>query len=234
MRLDPWRAVESQHQISTRKLVDSDAEQQVLEDLIESAKPPSVTTAGLHYLLFTPFRYPPLAYGSRFGSRSERGLWYGSETIGCAFAEVAYYRLVFLEGTTADLGLVEAQLTTFRASVRTLRGVDLTRPPFAAFEGVLTSRSEYRETQSLGRAMREAGVAAFRYRSARDSRGGTNVGILDPSAFMAGSQRDFDAWHCTASADVVEMTQRTFIGREVHTFSRADFLVDGVLPIPAV
>jgi len=29
--VEPWRVVEAQHQVSTRKLVDSDAEQQVLE-----------------------------------------------------------------------------------------------------------------------------------------------------------------------------------------------------------
>src|SRR5688500_4494435 len=93
LRREPWRAVESQHQVATRKLVDSDAEQQVLEDLIESAKPPLRTTGHLHYLLFTPLRYPPLRYGSRFGTHHEPGIWYGSETIRAVFAEVAYYRL---------------------------------------------------------------------------------------------------------------------------------------------
>jgi hypothetical protein len=40
---------------------------------------------------------------TRFGSRSERGLWYGSERLPTAFAEVAYYRILVLEGTAAPL-----------------------------------------------------------------------------------------------------------------------------------
>jgi hypothetical protein len=157
LRLDPWRVVESQHQISTRKLVDSDAEQQLLEQLIDAAKPPERTRGRLHYLLFTPFRYPPLRYGSRFGARHEPGIWYGSEMLRTAFAEVAYYRLLFLEGTAADLGLLQTELTAFRASVRTQRGIDLTAEPFAEFESVLASPVSYAETQALGAAMRECG-----------------------------------------------------------------------------
>src|SRR5688572_2941241 len=151
LRLDPWRVVESQHQVSTRKLVDTDREQELLEHLIEDAKPPDQTRGRIHYLLATPFRYPPLRHGSRFGTRTERGIWYGSEMLRTAFAEVSYYRLLFLEGTTADLGLIETELTAFRASVRTRRGIDLTLPPFARYEKVLASRSNYRQTQALGR-----------------------------------------------------------------------------------
>src|SRR3954463_15070833 len=91
--VSPWRVVEAQHQLSTRKLVDSAEEQMLLEDLIERSKPPATAGTRLHYLLATPFRYPPLRHGSRFGSRFVRGIWYGSETRRTAFAEVAYYRL---------------------------------------------------------------------------------------------------------------------------------------------
>src|SRR5215208_3418150 len=119
LRLEPWRAVEAQHQVSTRKLVDS------IEEHIDRAKPRDVTAGGVHYLLATPFRYPPLRYGSRFGTRFERGIWYGSEMRRTVFAEVAYYRLVFLAGTRADLGALTTQLTAFRVRARTAGGVDL-------------------------------------------------------------------------------------------------------------
>src|SRR5215510_6980065 len=99
-----WRAVEAQHQVSTRKLVDTAAEQELLEELIESAKPPDVTGGRVHYLLSTPFRYPPLRHGSRFGTRHERGIWYGATSLRTLFAEVAYYRLVFIDGSHAVLG----------------------------------------------------------------------------------------------------------------------------------
>ena len=104
-----WRAVESQHVTSTRKLVDSDDEQQLLESLIDAAKPPWPSGrrfVGLHYLLATPFRHPPLRYGSRFGTRRERGIFYCAETQATVFAEKAYYVLLFLDGTEADICLL--------------------------------------------------------------------------------------------------------------------------------
>lgn len=128
----PWRVVEAQHQVSTRKLVDSNEEQELLEEMIEHVKPPDLTGGRLNYLLFTPFRYAPLPHGSRFGTRKERGIWYGSEDRRTAFAEVAYYRLLFLEGSQASLGTLTTSLTAFTARVRTERGVDLVAHPFAS------------------------------------------------------------------------------------------------------
>src|SRR5690606_22438971 len=58
LRLRPWRVVESQHQVATRRLVDTLDEQVLLEKLIDSAKPPDNTRGRQHYLLSTPFRYP--------------------------------------------------------------------------------------------------------------------------------------------------------------------------------
>src|SRR6185503_12477104 len=167
LRLSPWRVVEAQHQVSTRKLVDSAEEQVLLEEMIDRVKPPDVTKGRLHYLLATPFRYPPLLHGSRFGGRHEPGIWYGSETLRTAFAEVAYYRFVFLEGTRADLGVVATQLTSFTARAKTARGVDLTVAPFDAHHAVIASPAKYDATQALGAEMRDAGVELFRYPSAR-------------------------------------------------------------------
>jgi hypothetical protein len=234
LRLEPWRVVESQHQVSTRRLVDSDAEQRVLEDLIEGAKPPDRTNGRLHYLLFTPFRYPPLRHGSRFGRRTEPGIWYGSETLPTAFAEIAYYRLVFLEGTAAELGAVETELTAFRAQVRTERGIDLTVAPFAAHSGVISSHVRYGGSQLLGGAMRAAGVEAFRYRSARDGVGGANVAAFVPSVFGRRQPRGFEGWHCTATRVRVEVASRGWFGHTVHAYAREQFLVGGALPAPAV
>jgi hypothetical protein len=234
LRLEPWRAVESQHQVSTRKLVDSDAEQLLLEQLIDTAKPPERAPRGLHYLLFTPFRYPPLRHGSRFGARTEPGIWYGAETQRTAFAEVAYYRLLFIEGTQADLGLLQTELTIFRASVRTPRGIDLTVDPFAAHGAALASPTSYQETQPFGTAMRAAGVETFRFVSARDVEGGVNVGVFAPAAFGRRAPRSLETWHCSATRDAVEVTRRDYFKRASFHFPRSDFLVKGELPAPAV
>jgi hypothetical protein len=233
--LNPWRVVESQHQISTRKLVDSDAEQQVLEQLIDEVKPRVRAPASkLHYLLYTPFRYPPLPHGSRFGSHFEPGIWYGSITQRAAFAEVAYYRLLFLEGTNADLGLLEVELTAFRALIRTQHGIDLTVAPFAVHQAELASQTSYGETQALGRSMREAGVEAFRYRSARDVEAGINVGVFSVKAFGRRAPRAFETWHCVATRARVEVVRRTYSDRTTFIFDRLEFLLNGGLPQPAV
>jgi hypothetical protein len=234
LRLSPWRAVEAQHQVSTRKLVDSLDEQEFLEKLIDRVKPPYATHGQLHYLLATPFRYPPLRHGSRFGTRQERGIWYGSETRETMFAEVAYYRMVFLEGTRADLGALTTQLTAFTVNARTARGVDLVRKPFGGHREAIASPVSYSETQALGRAMRDAHVELIRYPSARDPRGGVNVAVFAPTVFGKAKPRDLQTWHCTATRELVELSKRDYFGRETYAFPRDTFLVDGGLPAPAL
>ena len=234
LRVAPWRAVEAQHHVSTRKLVDSAEEQELLEDLIDQVKPRDATAGKLHYLLYTPFRYPPLRHGSRFGTRREPGIWYGSETRETAFAEVAYYRMVFLEGTRADLGTLATQLTVYRVNARTSHGVNLVAPPFDKHRRVIAAPDRYVDTQALGAAMRSAGVELFRYPSARDPKRGVNVGAFTPGVFGRAKPRDLETWHCTATKQRVEVMKRDYFGRELFAFARESFLVSGTLPAPAV
>lgn len=234
LRRSPWRVVEAQHQLSTRKLVESTEEQVLLEELLERVKPPDVTRGRLHYLLFTPFRYPPLRHGSRFGTRHERGIWYGAENRRTAFAEVSYYRLLFLEGSSADLGEVTTALSAFTVRVRSARGIDLVEPPFAAHRKAIASPVSYAATQALGAAMRDAGVELFRYPSARDAEGGVNVAAMSPSVFGSGKPHGFETWHCTADRERVELVKGDFFKRETFAFPRAQFVVKGSLPAPAV
>lgn len=231
-----WRVVEGQHVISTRHLVDSAEEQEILERLLETGKPPLPAEPGiesLHYLLSTPFRYRPLRHGSRFASRNERSLWYGSARLRTAFAETSYYRLLFLEGTAADLGPLVLEFSAFRVPVRTGKGVDLCRPPFDALRERIAAPNRYDETQALGAAMREAGVEAFRYPSARDRGGGANVALFSPRAFGASVPETPEAWTGVADRNGVEFTKKDFFARRTLRFPREDFLVQGALPAPA-
>jgi hypothetical protein len=234
LQLTAWRVVESQHKVSTRKLVDSNEEQALLEEMIDRVKPPDITGGKLHYLLSTPFRYPPLAHGSRFGRRHERGIWYGSTDRRTAFAEVAYYRLLFLEGTRASLGTVTTPLTAFSASVRTAKGVDLIAAPFDAHRRAIASPTRYTSSQALGTAMRDAGVGAFRYPSARDDNGGINVGAFIPSVFGRAMPKSFETWYCAASRERVEVAKDDYFKREEFAFPRSQFLVQGALPVPGL
>jgi hypothetical protein len=237
IELSAWRVVESQHVLSTRKLVDSDEEQVLLEELVDKVKPPLPVGAefqGLHYLLFTSFRHPPLRHGSRFGTRAERGIWYGSKELATSLAEVAYYRLLFLEGTRADLGTVTVELTAFTAAVRARAGADLTRPPFASFESAISSKVSYEASQALGACMRAAKMDGFLFISARAPVRGTNVGLFAPAFAQKGPKR-FETWTCSADRAKVELAQKSVIRTRISRmgFARKDFLVDGKLPSPS-
>ena len=52
-----YRIVEGQHYVSTRPLVDSDEEHDILERILDASKPPAPmrnANGALHYLLYTP------------------------------------------------------------------------------------------------------------------------------------------------------------------------------------
>ena len=233
-----WRVVEGQHRVATLPLVDTLADQARLEQLIDSAKPPRSADPAfdnLHYLLSTPFRYPPLRHGSRFGTVDQLSIWYGALELDTALGEVAYYRLLFLEGTAADLREVRSEYTAFRVGVETPRGVDLTGPGFADFADALTDPAGYAAAQALGRAMRGAGVEAFCYASAR-RRGGRGVGLFTPRAFAARSpDPHVKTWKCLVTrGQVVFYRQGLTRPFDERRFDRAGFAVDGRLPAPAV
>lgn len=210
MRVTPWRVVESQSVLTSRNLVDSIEEYEVLEDMLESSKPK--TDKRTHYLLFTPFRYPPLKHGSRFGRKFEPSLWCGSLDLNTAFAEVAYYRLQFFQHTKAVLGFIHVPLTSFQAMVHTTRGIDLSLEPFNKYKEQIASSSSYEHSQVVGTDMRSSGVQAFIYLSARSLESGKNIGLFSPDVFR---KKDGDyvfnlqTWHCTASKDSVD-----FVGQD--------------------
>lgn len=238
LQLRVWRTVEAQHESSTRKLVDSDAEQLLLEHLLEEVKPPVPTghrfRAGqLHYLLFTPFRYPPLRGGSRFGTRMEAGLLYASELLPTSLAEVAYYRLVFFDGTDAVIDFVQTAHTCFDVDVQAERAVDLTVAPFDAHEARISSRTDYRDSQQLGRDLRAAATEACVYVSARAEGRARNVALFEP-VFATSKPRSLQGWTCYATRSRVEFTRSNTFTPATHAFPRVQFEVEGVLPAPAL
>lgn len=225
------RLVESQEEVATSRLVSSLARQAVLEDLLEATKPPR-RDVGLHYLLATPFRYPPLKHGSRFGGRHEPSLFYGSRETRTVLAEAAYYRFVFWHGMTAPpAAKLDTQHTLFGAQWRTARGLRLQAPPFDAHRARLTDPADYAATQALGAVMRAAGVEAFEFVSARDAAGGLNVALFTPKALAKKQPAWQEAWLCELTG--VHVRFRAARGREMHDFSLAAFQVNGALPWPA-
>jgi hypothetical protein len=226
------RLVESQEQVATNALVKTLAEQALLEDLLEQSKPPlDGERLGLHYLLATPFRYPPLPWGSRFGSRFEPSLFYAARTVETVLAEGAFYRFVFWTGmATPPPAPLHTRHTVFAAEVRSARGLALQDAPFAAHESALTDPRDYGATQALGRALRAAGIEAFEYLSARDPRRGRNLALFTPRAFAATEPARLDEWLCDTDAATVTFYSRH--GGGFREYPLGTFLVDGVLPAP--
>jgi hypothetical protein len=142
--------------------------------------------------------------------------------------------MVFLEGTAASLGTVETALTAFTVRARARRGIDLTRAPFDSHRRTISSPQSYSSSQALGTAMRASGVEAFAYSSARDREDGVNVGIFLPSVFGKAKPKGFETWHCAASRDRVDITKSDYFKRQNFDFPREQFLVNRVLPAPAV
>ena len=140
-----------------------------------------------------------------------------------ALAEVAYYRFLFLQGTDADLGTVYADFTVFRASIKTTRGIDLTREPFVKLKSILIHPTDYQFTQQLGDKLRDAKVQAFRFFSARDKDNGINIAVLNGLAFDQKTPLEFMHWHCNANMDQVEFVSQDILNQSQLEFTRDYF-----------
>lgn len=227
------RLVESQEQVATLSLVNNVYEQGVLEELIEHTKSPlPEQTAGFHYLLKTPFRYPPLKYGSRFGKKFEPSLFYGSLNINTALVETAYYRFVYMLGPeTPYHATISSEYSSFSVKIRCDQGIFLDEPPFSKYEAVLTSPISYTDTQQLGADMRAHGIEAFRYISARDKNKGKNIALFTPKSFFNKNPSKLTTWICQTSINEVG-----FISKEDQTrilFNQHDFWIANKFPEPA-
>lgn len=227
-----FRLVESQQQVATLGYVDTLEEQALLEDMLEAVKPPYLeSTTHLHYLLKTPFRYPPLKWGSRFGSVHENSIFYGGCSVKTTLFESAYYRFVFLYSMQGNLikPKLRSEHTLFSVDYKTDRGVQLEKAPFDTHQAELIHSSNYHACQQLGEAMRQAEVKAFTYKSARAETGNC-VGLFTPEPFVQDKPKDTSHWLCEASLDYVSFKQVDM--KDVMTFSINTFLVDGDLPLP--
>jgi len=231
---DFFRIVESQQQIATTRIVDSLEEQFILESLLETTKPSlSTLTTHLHYLLSTPFRYPPLKHGSRFGSRFEASLLYGSKSIQTLLIECSYYRFLFWNGMSKAPKSKKfiTQHTVFAGRYYSKKGLCLQSIGFDKYTEILCDKANYADTQALGSAMRGASIEAFEYLSARDTNKGLNIALFTPNALIVNEPLYQHQWICSTTANNVRFSSRD--DSKVYGFNRNEFEVDGVLPFAA-
>lgn len=209
---EAWRIVEDQSKSFTRKMVDSLEEHEILEQLLEESKPKlklygdEIALKGLHYLLFTAFRYPPLKSGSRFGKWTERNLFYAALELETAMCEKAYHRLRFLLASEGDIGGKSVNCTAFRINIFSKRAIDLCVEPFAKYRNDISSPLSYQNSQALGSAMRQDGVEFFISYSARSDKNGKNINVFSPNAFSKEQEieESFKTYSCYFTKKSVE------------------------------
>lgn len=241
-----YRIIESQEEVATRSLVDSLQKQEVLEKLLEQSKPARLPgSEDLHYLLATPFRYPPLPWGSRFGGTAESGIFYGSKTIPTVLCEAAYYRLLFLNDMQAPpANAVTSYHQVFSAKYCAAPGVRLQSEQWQLQWPQLTHPSEYAFCQQLGAQLRESGIRGVESPSARalsagiaqlpvNGGEGINVALFDPEALLRRPPTIEAEVTAETTAESVSFLVKSGSGLDTFSYRRDVFLSAGELPLPA-
>lgn len=227
------RLVEHQGAQATRRITDNLNEQAWLEDFLEQSKPELPDPRECpqrHRLLLTPFRYHK-QHGSRFASRWERGVFYGSRSrFGCLL-EGAYYELVFQSGPVQPFPHPAAmRKTLFHVHIATAQGLQLHLQGPDTLQQRLRDPVDQRFCQATGKHMRDAGIQAFEYLSARSRQPVVHVGAISCSVFAS---TPFDQVDVQTEATVDAVACRCLDDNSVHHFHRQQFEVNGTLPQPA-
>lgn len=231
LELPLWRAVDAQHVIATRALVDSRQEHELLEALLERAKPAIPSAAAeLGYLLSTPFRYPPAREGSRFRAYFDPGVWYGADQLRTACAEVGYWRWRFVTDSVGLRRLDAVPHTIFQAVVRG-GGVDLRRQPFRQDWPHWLNPVDYTPCQEFARVARIAQVQIVRYRSVRDPQRGGAAAVLDAESFLGtGGVRRRQSWFLSVDRERASWVR---VGSHQAQSQAYEFTFDARADLPA-
>lgn len=228
-----WRVVETQETAATLNIVDNMEEQGVLEALLDEIKPRyRQGTEGMHYLLKTAFRYPPLKHGSRFGTRLLPSFFYASLSIETALAEMAYYRFVFLNDMQAPFKQsIDSKHSAFNVTLKSQNCLNLCTPAYSSIKQKLIHPSDYSYCQAIGDwAVSTRNVEIIQYESSRQA-DAFNVAVAEPSCIRSKAPNNVQSWLCRTSNERISFSSREAAFPII--FSLDKFLVDGVLPRPA-
>ena len=223
-----WRTVEAQHFKSTMKLVDSQADQEILEEEIEGLKP-SIPSECRHleYLLFTPFRYNArYPSGSRFRRAGlSKGVLYCCASPATAMAEMIFLRLLFFaEAPSVPLAGNPAEYTTFSVTLSTRLSLDLTAPPLDRDAAIWHALADYGPCQAFADVARECSAEVIQYESVRDPDRRMNFAVLTPQAIVSPAKLEMQSWHLQFQRKVV--WAKCEAPSQSLTFELAHFLRD--------
>lgn len=226
LRVMAWRFVEAQHRVSTLKLVDSLAEQEALEAILDETKP-AVPEGCRHldYLLSTPFRYRPYPRGSRFRRAGiTPGVWYGAEHPETAAAEMVFYRFLFYaESPQTPFPDDAAEYTAFSADLATPAALDLTVGALSGEAALWMHPTEFTACQDLADSARDVGAEVIRYISVRDPERRANLAVLVCRAFHSRAPVDRQTWRIRISrtgAQAVREHPRLGLEFSRHAFAQ--------------
>lgn len=192
-----WRIIEGQYRSSTLRIVDTFAEHDVLEAMLEAAKPPVPSECQhLDYQFWSPFRYGCYPHDSRFRRQGRTpGVWYGSEAPLTAICEMIWGMLRFFrasKGTPLPRRAVE--YTAVQAQIETPFCLELTVGAWAA-RGDWMAPTNYGDCLDLVDAFRASGGEAIRYASVRQPDHAANVAVLTCRAFAIPRPVALQTWH---------------------------------------
>jgi hypothetical protein len=227
---DVLRLVETQEQSATLSLVDDFEEQSLLEDLLENTKPPLINDVfDRHYLISSPFRYPPLKHGSRFGDITMPSYFYASENIRTCLTESAFYRLGFVNAMKAPFERsIISEHMSFSVRVSTSQAIDFTKEKNLILQEQLMSPVNYQFTQKLGKFLTEKQhLKLIRYNSAR-VKDGVNVAIAKPDIISSNKPFNCQQWLCITKNESVMFRMRQ--GGRSFNFFKQDYIVQGEFP----
>jgi len=215
------RLVQQQGINSLEPLVDNLEQLARLEAMVETSHP----------LLTTPFRYLPLRHGSRFGSRQYRGMFYGSRSRSGCLVEGAYYGLLFWEGLIdPPAAPIRRRQTLFSVLLNASRALRLQAIAAESAQASLRDPLAYGPTQQLGAWMRDQGIGAFEYLSARSRDALVQVGVFTPAVFQS---TPFDQVEISTEISADHTTFLCHDDGKLHRFGRELFMIEGAFPVAA-
>ena len=213
-----WRLIETQSKPATARLVDTNAEQAVLEDILEASKPP-VPEACQHldYQFWSPFRYGCYPRASRFRRAGPTpGVWYGAESVLTAVAEAVWGALRFY-GASPQTPTPRWQVEhmAVQADIQAAIAVDLTEADWQG-QGRWSDPDDYGDCLALAGRVRAKGAEAIRYASVRDPDHRANVAVLACAAFAQPAPIDRQTWQILLRPGLVRAHCETL--RQSHMF----------------
>jgi len=213
-----WRVIEGQYRSSTVRIVDTDDEHRVLEQLLEESKPPVPESCRhLNYQFWSPFRYGKYPKSSRFRRAGPTpGVWYGAEDPLTAVCETIWGTIRFYSASLeTPMPRWPVEHTAVQADIQAAIATDLTRDDMKD-QGRWMDPDDYSDCLMLAEQVRIQNCEAIRYASVRHPENAPNIAVLQCNAFAQPAPIGLQTWHIMLTPKLVRAHCETL--RQKHMF----------------